>query len=177
MSLLSSAVASPPHHRGLNRTSAARIEPIDGRLFSGGAAVAADTAYLVWFRVDRPITVAAMEYLCSTAAGNVDLGVYSTADFATLTRLGSTGATAAAGANAIQSINLTAPVLLVPGTDYFAGLVGSSASLVVARNGQFGNLSAATKTALMKTASNPLPASITTPAGANYIPWLCLKAA
>jgi hypothetical protein len=163
--------------RGLARQDALRVEPVDGRYFSGGGVVTLDLAYFVHFRVDQPITIAAMEYLCSVAAGNVDLALLSTTDFATLTRLGSTGATAAAGSNAIHSIALTAPVAIVPGVDYFASIVGSSGTLQIARAAQFAGISGANKTLFQKAATNPIPSSVATLASGTMVPWLCLKAA
>ena len=151
-----SLTRSRTRQRGLMIQTATRIEPIDARAFVGGAAVSADGAYLVWFRVDFPFRATAMEYLCSTASGNVDLGIFSTADFSAFTLLGSTGATAAAGSNAMQSINLSAAVDLAPGIDYYAAIVGPSGSLQIGRIAPFAAAMGAGKLAYAKSSLNPL---------------------
>ena len=151
-----------------------RIEPVDVRMFTGGAVVSADVAYLVWFRVDTLFTATAMEYMCVTAAGNVDLGIFRTTDFSAFTLLASTGATAAAGSMAMQSINLTASVSLSPGVDYFASIVGSSASLSIGRIASFAAASGAASTVFFKSALNPL-ATFSTPSNGGTIPLLVVK--
>lgn len=152
-----------------------RMEPVDGRLFSGTAAVTADQAYLSWFRVDQSMTFTAMEYLVGTAAGNVDLGIFSTTDFATFTLLGHTGATAAAGSSAIQSINLLASVTCDPAIDYFAAIVGSSGSLTLGRMTTLqGLVTTGARAAYIKASLDPL-ATFTTGTASNLLPWLCCK--
>jgi len=160
--------------RGPLFLSSTRIEPLDSRLFTAVSAVAASTAYLVWFRVDAPFTASAMEYICGAANGNVDLGIFSSPDFATFTMLGSTGATAASGSNTTQSINLTGSVVLLPGIDYYAALSGTSSSLTV---GKFSGFSASTfsaKTGCQKASLNPL-ATFSTPAAPGLQPYLAIK--
>lgn len=159
---------------GLTRQTNVRIEPVDGRVFAAGAVVTADLAYLVGFRVATPFAASAMEYLCSIAAGNVDMGIFSTLDFNAFTLLASTGATLAAGSNVIQSINLTAGVTLVPSVDYFAALVGNNATLSVGRIAGFATMWGGSRSVYAKAALNPL-ASFSTPASGALLPWLAIK--
>jgi hypothetical protein len=165
---------SGKNQRGTLFASATRIEPMDSRLFTAVSAVAANTAYLVWFRIDAPFTATAMEYICGAANGNVDLGIFSSPDFATFTLLGSTGATAASGSNTTQSINLTGSVVLLPGVDYYASLSGVSASLTVGKFSGFSASTFAAKTACQKAALQPL-ATFSTPAAPGLVPYLAIK--
>lgn len=175
MSLLTSFTRpSVTNSRGPLRVNGNRVEPVDGRLISGSTTVTADLAYLSWFRVDTAMVFTAMEYLCATAAGNVDLGVFTTTDFTNFTLLGHTGATAAAGASAVQSINLLASVTCVPGKDYYASIVGSNAALAIARITIFNAIAGANKTSYQKAALDPL-ADFATPANTNLVPWLVMK--
>lgn len=175
MSLLTSYTRpTPTSLRGLVRQTDVRIEPVDGRAVISGAVVAADTAYFVSFRVAVPFPATAMEYLCVAAAGNVDLGIFSTADFTNFTMLSHTGATLAAGTSAVQSINLLATLNLVPGVDYFASIVGNNAALTIARIAGFNNINFASRSSYLKASLNPL-ASFSTPQVSGLVPWMAIK--
>lgn len=164
---------NPTANRGFCLQTATRIEPVDSRAFVAGATISADVAYLVWFRVDTLFTATAMEYMCVSAAGNVDLGIFRTTDFSSFTLIGSTGATAASGSTAMQAISLTASVPLAPGVDYYAALVGSSASLSIGRIAPFAGAVGATRLAYFKAALNPL-ATFSSPSNGAIIPLLAI---
>lgn len=95
----------------------------------------ADSVYLARVRVAKEITIGSMSIYVGAALGNVDLGIYTGTLTGGLTKVASTGSTAAAGASAKQTINLTAPYTLQPGIDYwFAfGSTSGSTTLTVAR--------------------------------------------
>lgn len=84
----------------------------------------AQRAYLGIVRAAKPLTFTQMSYQVGAAAGTVDLGIYSF-DGTNFVRVGSTGATAAAGSSNIQTIALTAPATLQPGTDYWLAYLPS----------------------------------------------------
>lgn len=65
-----------------------------------------------------------------TAANNLKVGVYSS-DKTTLTQLGLSAETAAAGSNVYQTIGFTAAVPGVPFQDYYAFIVCDNTTLTV----------------------------------------------
>lgn len=142
------------------------VGPVDPRVAGNALTVAANTAYLMAFSVSAPVVVTQARIMCAVSSGNVDVGVYDTAG----TRLGSTGSTAVGAANVAQTINLTAPVTLVPGRRYFAAIVADNATVTF-----FGvTATSAVQFALSLTAtagaSFPLPATISVAsAGPRFI--------
>jgi hypothetical protein len=66
-----------------------------------------------------------------TASGNVDVGIYSS-DGTTLTRLVSSGSTAAAGASAVQTITV-ASAALVPSFSYYLAVAPDNATVTIGR--------------------------------------------
>src|SRR5690349_5631390 len=100
-----------------------------------GVSTATDAANQATFhriRVSKSITVSQMTIFVATASGNIDLGIYQS-DGTTLTRLASTGSTAVAGTNAIQTINLSASVTTQPGIDYYLACSRDNATAAIAR--------------------------------------------
>lgn len=104
--------------------------------FVGGMAavtLVANTAYWVRFRPSRNMTVTAIRYIVSTAAGsndNVDVGIYNGT---TRAKIVSAGATASKlNATGPQSISISAS--LTAGTAYYAGIscgtIGSTAAVL-----------------------------------------------
>jgi hypothetical protein len=96
----------------------------------------ADSVYVARVRVMKQVTITNMHIYIGAALGNIDLGIYTGTLSGGLTRVASTGSTAAAGASALQTIALTAAYTLQPGIDYwFAfGSTSGGATLTVARS-------------------------------------------
>ena len=139
----------------------------------------ADSVYLTRVRVKAAITVSTMHVYIGAALGNVDLGIYTGTRTGTLTRIASTGSTAAAGSSALQSIALTASVTLTPGTDYwFAfGSTSGSTTLTVARSASVIDLvlvtDALAKTAIKAAAwSSGLPTTIASLSATSNVVWV-----
>ena len=141
-------------------------------LLSSGA-TSANNGFLALVRVAKPIKVSTIKIFVGTASGNVDAGVYSS-DGTTATRLASAGSTAAAGANAIQTLALSTPVTLQPGVDYYLAFAPDNATVAIGRASATGAVVALGNRALTKATSFPLPASFTlaSMAGTNFVPWL-----
>lgn len=138
---------------------------------SAAAWPVANTATLTKVRTAKPITVSSVTIFIGAAAGNVDVGIYSLTG-STWNRLASSGSTAAAGTNAVQTINLTAPIALSPHVDYWIAVVADTTTTLTigrlappAALGGFGNGN------VSKASSFPLPSQITTPAATSYTPW------
>lgn len=131
-------------------------------LAAGGTAatLAANTAYLAKVRVSRPVRITQMSYLVGTASGNVDLGVYQS-NGTTLTRMGSTGSTAAAGSSVIQTIALTATVWINPGVDYYLGIAPDNGTVSIGRVTPNSVVTTLGRRAVSIATSFPLPATIT----------------
>ncbi|MCC7413847.1 MAG: hypothetical protein IT495_19690 [Gammaproteobacteria bacterium] len=135
----------------------------------------ANQAYCVWFRVDAAVTVTTMKYVTGSPSGNVDLGIYEfNADASLLTRLGSTGSTAAAGSGVVQSIALTAAVRISPGVDYCLAFAADNGTITLSRivPNPVIVTGPTIPAALSKASSFPLPTSIATPSASNYAPFL-----
>lgn len=96
---------------------------------SSSAALTTNSGYFSRFRVAGPIVVSKASIVVVSAAGNIDLGLYTSADGgANLSRIASTGSTAVTGTNAVQTIDITAAVTLQPFTDYWAASVCDGAA-------------------------------------------------
>lgn len=125
----------------------------------------ANAAYGFRGRVSAPLAVSKIQYSVGAAAGNVDLGIYtSTDEGTTLTRIASTGSTAVSGSSTTQTINLTAAVTLAPGVDYWLFITADTiTTLTIPRSsipaavGNPGNYYCS------KASSFPLPSSIGSP--------------
>lgn len=107
--------------------------------FSAGSYPATNRAFFMRFRVFAPVTLTQMVYGVGTASGNVDLGIYrsSNADGAlasvTMTKVQTTGKTAASGSSTTQTINLAGIVVLVPGVDYYRAMLADNTTITVLR--------------------------------------------
>lgn len=147
------------------------IEPVDGRLFTGSSAPAANTAYLSLFRLveGRTITTVAIQH--ASPSGNGDVGVYRF-DGTNYVRIGSSGSTALTGSNALQVLTLTAAVDLEPDTDYWLAFAADNGVTTLYRTlGLTGSFGRGNK-ALSKGTSFPLPATISSPSATGYVPYL-----
>lgn len=148
------------------------IEPIPWPSFSAEAVYfTANFAVLVAVRVAAPVVISTIEYYVGTASGNVDVGIY-TYDGSTFTRAASSGSTAASGTNAIQAINLTAPYALAPGVTYYFAIAADNITITMTRIVPHSATTLAHARAVAKSSSFPLPATITTPVGTSYVPFL-----
>jgi hypothetical protein len=129
------------------------------------AALTANRAHLAYLgRLDRPLPIVSLGYYVGSASGNVDLALLSRSG-TTATRLASTGSTAAAGASAIQTINVSAQALVPAGVDLYAAIAPDNATLTVGRiAGSSPILAVGTRVAYAET-QFPIEASfsITTP--------------
>lgn len=120
-------------------------------------------AYYTRFRVARPIKIAKIRYYVGTTQhGNVDVGIFSLVGSA-LTLLGSSGSTAQGSTSAVQTVNLTAAVTLVPGVDYCSAIVSDSAT---ATSGRIAGVAAILQTDnSVFTKASQFPLATTTTAG------------
>ena len=137
---------------------------------TGVAWPAANTAEFIRFRVGKALAITQMAYGVGTAAGNVDLGIYA-GDGTTWTRLASTGSTPAAGSGT-QTIALSAPLTLQPGTDYWLAMAADSTALAAMRQSFASPMGLFGFQYFAKAAAFPLPATVTVPAGTTYTPWI-----
>lgn len=148
------------------------VSTVDGAGVGSLAVTVANQANLALVRVAKPKSVTALTVLIGTSSGNLDVGIYSW-DGTTATRLGSSGSTAVGTASTTQTVALTATVVLSPGTNYFFALACDNATATFGRLGSGdGDLGAYGSRSLLKTSSFPLPATITTPSGNFFTPWI-----
>lgn len=147
--------------------------PIDPSL--AVAAPAANTAYLSLVRVSRAITVSKIVVEIGGASGNIDVGIYTSADESTFDRVASSGTTAQAGTNALQTISLTAAYTLVPGVNYwFACAADNAVGTVLRTSAAAANavaISAGNK-AIAKATSFVLPTSLAAMSSTTIVVWM-----
>lgn len=157
-----------------------RIEPYNWGLLgtTTTAAGAANSVYLYRFAVAAPITLSKAElYLGATAAGNLDLGIYTSNDGGTtFQRQAYAGSTAASGTNAVQQVSLLAAYQCVPGVDYWQAFGLTDATLTVLRVAGTGVAMARGNKCLVKTSAwdavstpNGLPTTISSPTALNTL--------
>jgi hypothetical protein len=146
------------------------LEDIDNEQFGSGISSlvfpSANRAIFLPFAVFTNIKPLSMFVINgATAAGNIDVGIYSLGG----TKLWSNGGTAQSGTSAIQSFSVTG-LELSPGTYYFA--VAESSTSATLYRGSTGTLSYDKMTGLAQMATAyPLPASATlATATSDYIP-------
>jgi hypothetical protein len=155
------------------------VEPNEHAHMTAAVATTTQNAvFLYRFRVSQPLKLTKAAFCVGAANGNVDMGIYTSADLVNFTRVASAGSTAAAGTNTTQGLTFTAPYVVVPGVDYFLAFATDSATITVAQ--AIAPLSAPaeyTKRGLRKLAawSSGLPASISTPVGVGLYLWLAAK--
>jgi hypothetical protein len=125
----------------------------------------ANQGIFVPFKPQRDMSIADLEWVCGTASGNYDVGLYSISG-TTLTKLWSKGSTAwpAGGTDVIEVVSPSVP--LIAGTQYFLGFSGDNTT------GSFRGLSVnqahmrmldGTYYATIASSMFPLPASLTRP--------------
>lgn len=109
-------------------------EPIPRWICTTSTNAGQNTAYFQRIRFTHATAITSVKYaVAGTSAGNVDIGLYTSADNGVnLTRVASTGSTAAGSANTVASINLSYTPTL--GTDYWMAFATDSATLTVFRN-------------------------------------------
>jgi hypothetical protein len=135
------------------------VESIPVTVATAAAALTANTAYLLKFRVRSKTRVKTISALVGTSSGNSDVGIYRS-NGTTLTRMTSSGATVIAGTGAEQ-IHALADVWLLPGVDYYLAYAADNATATIHRvavTAAWGNVQ---KRAVSIATSYPLPATIT----------------
>ena len=143
--------------------------PINHEGTGANLGFAANEAWASRFIVPGPFAVTTVEIEIVTSAGNIDVGLFSDAAGATptLTRVWSRGAIASPGSGD-QSISISGgsptSLTVTPGS-YWLAVSSDSGSFVLLTSNDVPKGGA-----LTKTASHPLPASITTPTVANTGP-------
>lgn len=138
-----------------------RIESMPVFVATGAFTPVANQVYLSKFRVGKAITIHTLVIYVAAAAGNVDLGIYSS-DGTTLTKVGSTGSTAVVGSGATQSIALQADTSLTPGVDYYLAAEFSTGTTISVHRSQINNLIGEIDKRAVSVAGGafPLPATI-----------------
>lgn len=142
---------------------------------TGVAWPTANAAVFARVRVGAPLRVTRMHTFIGAASGNVDLGLYRSDDGGTtLTRIASTGSTAASGTNAEQVIALTAAVTLVPGIDYYLAMAADNATVTVARQTISSGMAVLGNHYVGKASSFPLPTTVSSLGGLTgaYVPFM-----
>lgn len=125
----------PPSHLTTICTYSAEVCQNLGALFQLSSAAsqvwpAANRTIHIPFNVESPFLIKVFFWANGgSVTGNVDAGIYSGGG----TLITSTGSTAQAGTNTVQSVTLGTPVLLQPGQHYMA-LVCSSGSAQMVQN-------------------------------------------
>jgi hypothetical protein len=122
-------------------------------------------AYCARSRVQPALSVTKLSVFIGTASGNVDVGIYSS-DGTTLTRLVSSGSTAAAGASAVQTITV-ASAALVPSFSYYLAVAPDNAIVTIGRVAITSAISALGKRVQAFTSGFPLPSTLTLSSGVN----------
>jgi len=181
---MSGAIDNPPSLQRLDRDLGLPgiIAPL-GTWPSTTQAATANRAFFMRFVPSRVMTVKALRFVVTTAAGSddaCDVGIYSAA----MERLRSSGAkTGQLNSQGVKSVEFTS-LELQPNTVYFAGLsvgtIGTTAVQFAAINnfnGFYGDLFSSGTTAqrmmLFASTAHPLPASPTI-AGTTPTPWVAV---
>jgi hypothetical protein len=141
------------------------ISTMDIEANIGAVALSANNAYCARIRVQPALSITKLSVFIGTASGNVDVGVYSS-DGTTLTRLVSSGSTAAAGASAVQTITV-ASTALVPGFSYYLAVAPDNATVTIGRVAITSAIAALGKRVQAFTSGFPLPSTLTLSAGVN----------
>lgn len=142
---------------------------LNGITAAAAAWPTSNKAIFVPFVVHQPFTVVKAFIEIGAASGNIDVGVYD--DQKNL--LVSDGGHAQAGANAIQTFDLT-DTTLQPGV-YYMAVAADNTTGTVFRFAFTNNLWAGAAGVLMQTSAYPLPATANWAAAVDaYVPFLCL---
>lgn len=151
------------------------LETYPAPIMPGTGATAANQALLSRAsRLSQAVAINYLRYYVGGASGNIDLGIYTWDGATGFTRVASTGSTASSGTNAAQIVALAAPVVLVPGVDYFLALAADNAVVTFGRFAFSAGAGAATQRCFTKASSFPLPASIAS--ASTTASWLWLAA-
>lgn len=158
-----------------------RFEPRDARTLASPSfnTFSANDVALIHFRLAQDFTVSKLGIFISPSAGNVDLGIATSDDMATFTKVASTGSVAAGTANEIMEPSLTTPYLCRAGVNYWFMLGVTNATLGVYATGPMSSkIAALMKTSLYKPSawSSGLPATITGASASSIVPWFVLTA-
>jgi hypothetical protein len=149
-------------------------ESCNKRQVSTPAGVVGNSIYLAKVRFPRALRITTMSWYVGVAAGTIDAGLYDSADAGVnLSRVGSTGNIAVAGASLVQSAALTAPVVVSPGKDYWIAIQASTGTtLTLGRFGtQAGLLFDQLETAIFATTTG-LPTTITGHSTTTNVVWV-----
>lgn len=138
------------------------------------ATLAANTAYLSLIRPSAPIRISSLVVEIGGASGNIDFGVFTSTDASTFTLLASTGSTASAGTNALQTIALTSAVTLTPGISYWFSVAADNAIVTILRLGANANHVAAIAAGSRSVAKGSLfpLATFSSPSTTAVTPWI-----
>ena len=136
------------------------------------AALTANQAYVAKVRFPRALRVTGLKYGVASASGNVGVGLYDSTDSGTtLNRLASSGSTAVAGTNAVQSVSFTAAVNVTPNKDYWLAIAMDNAVATVSRGAINSIITFDEVKYAVKATSFPLPSSISSPTAASTAVW------
>lgn len=157
-----------------------RFEPRDATLTGTSLSFspAANDVLLAHFRLAQDFRVTKLGIYLGATAGNVDMGIATSADMATFTKVASTGSVAAGTANDLMETALTAPYTCLAGVNYWFMLGATSSSIVFLTTGMMSKIALAQKTSIYKAGawSSGLPAAVTSVAGNGFVPWFVLIA-
>lgn len=128
---------------------------------STSATFVANQAYLQpWEPITGSQSIIGVLTRVLTQSGNYDIGIYSTTDDATFTRVASKGSTAVPAAASV-GLNFTSAITLTAGVRYFMGFATDDATMVLASFTANINPSVAAA-GYKKATSFPLPATLST---------------
>lgn len=149
-------------------------ESMPSAIVSGtAAALTANQAYVAKVRFSKPLRLTGVKYGVASASGNVDVGLYTlNANGTDLDRQASSGSTAVAGTNAIQTVNFTSAVNVIPGRDYWLAIAIDNAVATVSRGAINSIITLDEIRYGVKATSFPLPSSIAAPTAASTAVWM-----
>lgn len=139
------------------------------------SALVANQAYLIPMNpLLRPTTITKLVAYLAGSTDNIDVGIYSTTDYATFTRVVSLGSTAFPGTNSRFFDIADTPLAI--GTVYYLAIAVDGTTLTLLANASpaqtvlgLGGGSTADVAVLTKTTSFPLPTSIASPVHAGGV--------
>lgn len=141
------------------------LSTVDIEANIGAVALSANNAYCARVFVRSPMPFTKLSCFIGTASGNIDIGAY-VSDGTTLTRLRSTGSTAAAGASAVQTLTVASTDVPIGWSLYFA-VAPDNATVTIGRVAITSAIAALGKRVQAFTSGFPLPSTLTLSAGVN----------
>lgn len=128
---------------------------------------AANRAFYIPVRISQAILLAQFFVLNgATVSGNIDVGIYDIAG----TKISSSGSTAQAGVNAIQTFNVT-DIAIGPGLFYLAGSMNNTTGAVANSSLSSAVVGDKAMGCFMQNTAFPLPATWTIASdGRNFVP-------